>query len=78
LNRCVRAPIVFEDIPLSSNVASDEMFERAVTAVRRNGVALKGIFFFFLNWFFEKQKLTSLSGNISSQNTSQSLNVLLR
>jgi len=47
LNRCVRAPIVFEDIPLSSNVASDEMFERAVTAVRRNGVALKGIFFFF-------------------------------
>ncbi|CAF0924606.1 unnamed protein product [Rotaria sp. Silwood1] len=56
--RCVRAPIDFEDIPLSSHVASDEMFERAITAVKRNGVALKG--------------------NISSQNTTQSLNVLLR
>ncbi|CAF1384960.1 unnamed protein product [Adineta steineri] len=56
--RCVRAPIDFEDIPLSSNVANDEMFERAVTAVKRNGIALKG--------------------NISSQNTTRSLNVLLR
>ncbi|CAF1920930.1 unnamed protein product [Rotaria magnacalcarata] len=56
--RCVRAPIDFEEIPLSSNVASDEMFERAVTAVKRNGIALKG--------------------NIASQNTTQSLNVLLR
>ena len=42
LIRCVRAPVDFEDIPLSSNVASDEMFERAITAVRRNGIALKG------------------------------------
>lgn len=42
-NRCVRAPVNFEDIPLSSHVASDEMFERAITAVRRNGIALKGI-----------------------------------
>ncbi|CAF0869906.1 unnamed protein product [Didymodactylos carnosus] len=56
--RCVRAPVDFEDIPLSSHVASDEMFERAVMAVKRNGVALKG--------------------NISSQNTLRSLNVLLR
>jgi isocitrate dehydrogenase (NAD+) len=40
--RCVRAPVDFEDIPLSSNVASDEMFERAITAVKRNGIALKG------------------------------------
>ncbi|CAF5019536.1 unnamed protein product, partial [Rotaria magnacalcarata] len=56
--RCVRAPIDFEDIPLSSHVASDEMFERAVMAVKRNGVALKG--------------------NIASQNTTNSLNVLLR
>lgn len=56
--RCVRAPIEFEDIPLSSSVASDEMFERAITAVKRNGIAIKG--------------------NIISQNTTQSLNVLLR
>ncbi|CAF0840993.1 unnamed protein product [Rotaria sordida] len=56
--RCIRAPIDFEDIPLSSHIASDEMFERAVMAVKRNGIALKG--------------------NISSQNTTNSLNVLLR
>ncbi|CAM4911629.1 unnamed protein product [Rotaria socialis] len=56
--RCVRAPIDFEDIPLTSHVASDEMFERAVMAVKRNGVALKG--------------------NLASQNTTNSLNVLLR
>lgn len=56
--RCVRAPVDFEDIPLSSHVASHEMFERAIMAVRRNGIALKG--------------------NISSQNTTNSLNVLLR
>ncbi|CAF0733919.1 unnamed protein product [Adineta steineri] len=56
--RCVRAPVDFEDIPLSSHVASDAMFERAITAVKRNGIALKG--------------------NIASQNTSNSLNVLLR
>jgi isocitrate dehydrogenase (NAD+) len=40
--RCVRAPIDFEDIPLSSTVATDEMFERAIMAVKRNGIALKG------------------------------------
>jgi len=56
--RCARAPIDFEDIPLSSHVASDDMFERAVLAVKRNGIALKG--------------------NIASQNTTNSLNVLLR
>ncbi|CAF3369688.1 unnamed protein product [Rotaria socialis] len=39
---CVRAPVDFEDIPLSSNVANDEMFERDVMAVQRNGIALKG------------------------------------
>lgn len=44
--RCVRAPIEFEDIPLSSHVASDELFERAVMAVRRNGIAIKGSFLF--------------------------------
>jgi len=43
---------------LSSTVASDEMFERAVMAVKRNGIAIKG--------------------NIASQNTTKSLNVLLR
>lgn len=42
LIRCVRAPVEFEDIPLSSHVASDELFERAVMAVRRNGIAIKG------------------------------------
>lgn len=39
---CVRAPVDFEDIPLSSQVASDELFERAITAVKRNGIAIKG------------------------------------
>ncbi|CAF4498351.1 unnamed protein product [Rotaria socialis] len=34
--RCVRAPVGFEDIPLSSNVANDEMFERDVMTVKRN------------------------------------------
>ncbi|CAF3352538.1 unnamed protein product [Rotaria socialis] len=34
--RCVRAPVDFEDIPLSSNVANDEMFERDVMTVKRN------------------------------------------
>jgi hypothetical protein len=34
--------VEFEDIPLSSNVASDQMFERAIMAVKRNGIALKG------------------------------------
>ncbi|CAF4445702.1 unnamed protein product, partial [Rotaria magnacalcarata] len=33
--RCVRAPVDFEDIPLSSNVANYEMFERGVMAVKR-------------------------------------------
>ncbi|CAF2080225.1 unnamed protein product, partial [Rotaria magnacalcarata] len=63
--RCVRAPIDFEDIPLSSNVANYEMFERDVTVVKRNGIALKG-------WFFENSIIEIYStqlGNIASQNT---------
>ncbi|CAF4554129.1 unnamed protein product, partial [Rotaria magnacalcarata] len=63
--RCVRAPVDFEDIPLSSNVANYEMFERGVMAVKRNGIALKG-------WFFENSIIEIYStqlGNIASQNT---------
>ncbi|CAF4756141.1 unnamed protein product, partial [Rotaria socialis] len=65
---CVRAPVDFEDIPLSSNVANDEMFERDVMAVQRNGIALKG-------WFFENSIIDIYStqlGNIASQNTTYS------
>ncbi|CAF5021236.1 unnamed protein product, partial [Rotaria socialis] len=66
--RCVRAPVDFEDIPLSSNVANEEMFERDVMAVQRNGIALKG-------WFFENSIIDIYStqlGNIESQNTTYS------
>ncbi|CAF4972772.1 unnamed protein product, partial [Rotaria socialis] len=66
--RCVRAPVDFEDIPLSSNVANDEMFERDVMTVKRNVIALKG-------WFFENSIIDIYStqlGNIESQNTTYS------
>ncbi|CAM4959665.1 unnamed protein product [Rotaria socialis] len=66
--RCVRAPVGFEDIPLSSNVANDEMFERDVMTVKRNVIALK-------SWFFENSIIEIYStqlGNIASQNTTYS------
>lgn len=43
---CVWAPIGFEDILLSSHVASNELFERVVTVVRRNGIAIQGLLLF--------------------------------
>lgn len=74
--RCVRAPVDFEDIPLSSTVATDEMFERAITAVKRNGVALKGE---LSEEFYLKERINEIwIGNLASQNTTNSLNVLLR
>lgn len=38
----VRAPIEFEEVPLNSKTASEEMINQAVLAVKRNGVCLKG------------------------------------
>lgn len=38
----VRAPIEFEEVPLNSKTASEDMINQAVLAVKRNGVCLKG------------------------------------
>lgn len=48
-DRCVRAPVDFEEIPLSNQVNNEEMLEKAILSVKRNGIALKGktIVFFF-------------------------------
>lgn len=40
--RCVRAPVDFEEIPLSNQVNNEEMLEKAILSVKRNGIALKG------------------------------------
>lgn len=40
--RSVRAPIDFEDIIFSNQSNNEDMLERAILAVKRNGVALKG------------------------------------
>lgn len=42
--RYAGVPVDFEEVPIDPNSDSNEDLEYAITSIRRNGAALKGIF----------------------------------